>query len=271
MLYAFYAPSFDGSVTLRGLGPGVWKIRDYVNGTELGSVDAAKPTLKVSFKENLLIEAVLSSAIERPLARAARLPSRLIGRDGFALASAWEEAPALFFAHDWRGRPLTGTQSTRVQLLHADGALHLRFSSRYNALTTYEREVSATDIWPLWERDVVEVFLQAPQDAGTDRYREVEVSPNGLVMDLEVRGQGRKRFIGESRARTSVDEGHRVWTAEVVVPMPRNAQSLDGWRINLFRVEGNKESRQFSAWNPTGSEKPNFHVPDAFGQLRLEA
>lgn len=155
--------------------------------------------------------------------------------------------------------------------MHAEGALHLRFSSRYNALTTHEREMSATAIWPMWERDVVEVFLQAPQDAGTDRYREVEVAPNGMVMDLEVRGAGRRRFIGESRARTAVDEVHRMWTAELVVPMPRGAQPLDGWRINLFRIEGNKENRQFSAWNPTGSEKPNFHVPDAFGQLRLEA
>ena len=271
MHYAFYAPAWNGPVTLRGLGPGTWKLRDYVNGVELGRVDAAKPTLRVDFKEHLLIEAVLETAVDRPLARASRLPSRLIGRDGFALASAWEEAPALFFAHDWRGRPLTGTQSTRVQLMHAEGALHLRFSSRYNALTTHEREMSATAIWPMWERDVVEVFLQAPQDAGTDRYREVEVAPNGMVMDLEVRGAGRRRFVGESRARTAVNEVHRMWTAELVVPMPRGGQPLDGWRINLFRIEGNKEKRQFSAWNPTGSEKPNFHVPDAFGQLRLEA
>ena len=177
----------------------------------------------------------------------------------------------MFFAHDWRGRPLTGTQSTRVQLMHADGALHLRFSSRYNALSTFDREPSSTEIWPLWQCDVVEVFLQAPQDAGSDRYREVEVSPNGLVMDLEVRGAGRRRFVGESRARTAVDAVHRIWTAELVVPMPRGRQPLDGWRINLFRIEGNKETRQFSAWNPTGSEKPNFHVPASFGQLRLEA
>ncbi|MBB3282812.1 alpha-galactosidase [Mitsuaria sp. BK037] len=271
MHYAFYAPSFDGTVTLRGLGPGTWRVRDYVNGVDLGRVDAARPTLKAAFREHLLIEAVLETAVERPLARAARLPSRLIGRDGFALASAWEDAPAMFFAHDWRGRPLAGTQSTRVQLMHADGALHLRFSSRYNALSTFDRELSSTEIWPLWQRDVVEVFLQAPQDAGSDRYREVEVSPNGLVMDLEVRGAGRRRLVGESRARTAVDAVHRIWTAELVVPMQRGPQPLDGWCINLFRIEGNKETRQFSAWNPTGSEKPNFHVPAAFGQLRLEA
>ncbi|OWQ87551.1 hypothetical protein CDN99_18310 [Roseateles aquatilis] len=268
--YAFYAPSWDGPVTLRGLTPGVWRIRDYVNGVDLGRVDAARPTLPVRFKEHLLIEAVLESASGLPLARATRLPPRLLGRDGFPLASAWEDAPSSFFAHDWRGQPLAGTQSTRVQLMHGDGALFLRFNSRYNAITTYEREVSSTAIWPLWERDVVEVFLQAPQDAGTDRYREVEVSPNGLVMDLEVRGQGRKRFVGESKARTAIDATHRMWTAELVVPMARQAQALDGWRINLFRIEGEQASRQFSAWSPTNSAVANFHVPAAFGHLRLE-
>lgn len=281
MHYAFYAPTWDGPVTLRGLGPGVWRIRDYVNGRDLGRVDAAKPTLALSFREHLLIEAVLEGALERPLARAARLPSRLLGRDGFPLASAWEDAPASFFAHDWRGRPLAGTQSTRVLLLHGEGALYLRFNSRYNAISIHEREPSATAIWPLWERDVVEVFLQAPQDVGSDRYREIEVAPNGLVMDLEVQGRGRKRLINACKARASIDEPHRMWTAELVLPMPslgsmgsvaaRRAGALDGWRIGLFRIEGSGAQRQFSAWSPTGTPAANFHVPAAFGHLHLES
>ncbi|MBO9689120.1 MAG: alpha-galactosidase [Mitsuaria chitosanitabida] len=271
MHYAFYAPSWDGAVTLRGLGPGVWRIRDYVNGVDLGRVDAAKPMLKVAFKEHLLIEAVLEGTSPLPMARVARLPTRLRGRDRFPLASAWEDAPSIFFAHDWRGQPLRGTQSTRVQMLHGDGMLHLRFLSRYNALHVYDREVSPTAIWPLWERDVVEVFLQAPQDVGTRRYREIEVSPNGFVMDLEVDGQGRKRLIDACQARVSRDERHRMWTAELSIPLPalasKRREALEGWRINLFRIEGNKETRQFSSWSPTNTPVANFHVPEAFGHL----
>ncbi|UXH77580.1 alpha-galactosidase [Roseateles amylovorans] len=279
MHYAFYAPSWDGPVTLRGLGPGTWRLRDYVNGVDLGRVDAARPTVALRFKEHLLIEAVLEGTAERPLARATRVPARLIGRDGFPLASAWEEAPASFFAHDWRGQPLTGTQSTRVQMLHADGVLHLRFNSRYNALTTHEREGSSTAIWPLWERDVVEVFIQSPDDAGTDRYREIEVAPNGLVMDIDIRGSQRQRLVGASKARTTVDAQHRMWTAELSVPLPAAASTraatrrggvLEGWRINLFRIEGSGAQRQYSAWSPTGTPTADFHVPQAFGQLRLE-
>lgn len=272
MHYAFYAPAFDGTVSLRGLGPGVWRIRDYVNGVDLGRVDAAKPTLKVAFKEHLLIEAVLETPSTLPMLRARHKPAwAYVFRDGFVSPSAWDEAESVFFAHDWRGQPLKGTQSTRVQVLHSPGRLHLRFLNRYNAINVYDREVSSTAIWPLWERDVVEVFLQAPQDVGTRRYREIEVSPNGFVMDLEVDGQGRKRLIDACQARVTRDERQRLWTAELSIPVPalaaKRREALEGWRINLFRIEGNKETRQFSSWSPTNTPVANFHVPEAFGYL----
>jgi hypothetical protein len=42
----------------------------------------------------------------------------------------------------------------------------------------------------------------------------------------------------------------------------------DTWRINLYRIERNRENRddaEFSSWNPTNS--PSFHVPDKFGKI----
>jgi hypothetical protein len=38
----------------------------------------------------------------------------------------------------------------------------------------------------------------------------------------------------------------------------------------LYRLEGAKP-RQYLAWSPTRTPKPDFHVPDAFGWLLLEA
>jgi len=53
--YAFFADSWNGPVTLRGLGAGDWVIEDYVEGRTLGTVNAGRPTLDVAFKSNLLI------------------------------------------------------------------------------------------------------------------------------------------------------------------------------------------------------------------------
>jgi alpha-galactosidase len=60
--YAFYAPQWSGPVTLRGLGPGRWRVRDYVNDRVLGVVSAAQAQLHVSFSGSLLVEARAQAA-----------------------------------------------------------------------------------------------------------------------------------------------------------------------------------------------------------------
>ena len=58
LYYAFYAPNYDGTVTLRGLSPLTrYRITDYVNNRELGSVEGPNGTLKAAFSHSLLIVA----------------------------------------------------------------------------------------------------------------------------------------------------------------------------------------------------------------------
>ncbi len=57
MYYAFYADSYSGPVELRGLSEGQYKVRDYVNSKDLGTVEGPTGRLEVSFEHNLLIEA----------------------------------------------------------------------------------------------------------------------------------------------------------------------------------------------------------------------
>jgi alpha-galactosidase len=56
--YAFYAPHWRGPVDLRGLAPGTYRLRDYVNGRELGEVSAGRNRIEVEFSQSLLLEAV---------------------------------------------------------------------------------------------------------------------------------------------------------------------------------------------------------------------
>jgi len=42
---------------LRGLQPGKYRVRDYVNNQDLGEIDASSPTMNVAFKGSLLVEA----------------------------------------------------------------------------------------------------------------------------------------------------------------------------------------------------------------------
>jgi alpha-galactosidase len=63
--YAFYARDFTGTVPLRGLAAGRYRLRDYVNDRDYGEVSGADarvsgadPQLKIAFQGSLLIEAI---------------------------------------------------------------------------------------------------------------------------------------------------------------------------------------------------------------------
>lgn len=58
MYYAFYADDFQGEVQLRGLKNGVYRVIDYENQKEFGSVTGPNASLAIEFSDHLLLEAV---------------------------------------------------------------------------------------------------------------------------------------------------------------------------------------------------------------------
>lgn len=58
LYYAFYAPEWDGQVELRGLGAGRYRLTDYFNGTDLGTVTGDAARIPARFQKFLLIEAI---------------------------------------------------------------------------------------------------------------------------------------------------------------------------------------------------------------------
>jgi alpha-galactosidase len=58
LYYGFFAPEFDGTVTLRGLADGVsYTITDYIEDKDLGQVKGPDGKLNISFKQSLLLKA----------------------------------------------------------------------------------------------------------------------------------------------------------------------------------------------------------------------
>jgi len=59
MYYAFFmgeGQSWEGTLELRGLEEGKYRVVDYVDGKDLGAVDAASPKLQTKFTEHLLLQ-----------------------------------------------------------------------------------------------------------------------------------------------------------------------------------------------------------------------
>jgi alpha-galactosidase len=213
----------------------------------------------------------ISSARETEAAIAVRFTGQLDG-EGFPALTAWEKAPAIRFDHDWQGKNADPERETQVQLLWTSDTLYLKFLARYRSITVFGDAEPDGRRDKLWERDVAEVFLQPPE-SGARQYKEIEVSPNGLWIDLEIAPGEKHDLQSGLRRRVKADEQNKTWTAELALPMKSLTTQFDPaktWRVNFFRVEGASEPRFYSAWRPTGTPAPNFHVPDCFDRLVFE-
>jgi hypothetical protein len=123
---------------------------------------------------------------------------------------------------------------------------------------------------PLWREDVVEAFLAAGDGAV---YYELEVNPLGTTFDARIESPDGVR----ATMRTDL-----AWTCEGLFAAVRRAggradfvlripfASLNGRpaRANFFRVDRSRAyGDEYSAWNPTMKNPPDFHVVAAFGSL----
>jgi alpha-galactosidase len=189
--------------------------------------------------------------------------------EGFPKSSAWELANALRFDSDWQGKNADPERETEVRLLWTADTLYLRFRAKYRTITIFEDAEPNGRRDQLWDRDVAEVFLQ-PDPSNPRRYKEFEVSPNGFWIDLDIAPGEKHDLKSGLRRRVIVNEASKTWIAELAIPMNCLVERFDpgaAWHVNFYRVEGATETRFYSAWRPTGTAVPNFHLPEAFGQL----
>ena len=202
---------------------------------------------------------------------AARL-LRPLGANGFPVEEEWSRASPIRFSHDWRGRNEDSQRQTEVQVLWSERELYLRFRCRYRRVYVFSDASPGGRRDALWDRDVAEVFLQCDH-FGEKYYKEFEVSPNGQWLDLNITPRGLEHITSGMRSLVTVDEPDNEWTAYLAIPM--SAVSLQfnpsqPWRVNFFRCEGTDPERFYSAWQPTFTPVPNFHVPEKFGVLRFQ-
>ena len=202
----------------------------------------------------------------------------------------WERAQPIRFSSDWQGKNRDPALQTEVRVLWSPEALYLRFVCRYRELFVFQDSDPNGRRGHLWGRDVAEAFLQPPdrgpllhrtgEGAGpsdTEKisrfYKEFEVAPNGMWIDLDVSPAGLADLKSGLTRSVHVDEEKQVWAAELAIPMKSLTHRFDpaqSWRANFYRVEGKVEPRRYLAWQSTGTPQPNFHVPERFGVLRFE-
>jgi hypothetical protein len=174
---------------------------------------------------------------------------------------------------DWRGEP--AGPETSVRAVWTPEAIHFAFDCAYEALNVDPGSPPDVEHPALYRFDAVEVFLDhTPRSRAT--YREYELGPAGHFMDIDVdrrrRPRGDVEWSSGLTLAARVDEETKRFTIEASIPaqaLGRPTLRPAEYKLALYRVSGRSQSRVHQARFPTYTERPNFHVPERFGWIRL--
>ena len=195
--------------------------------------------------------------------------------------AAWRQAPAVsdFHFNWWKQGE---KEPTVAKLLWDDDNLYVGFYCR-------DKHISGEVVQrhgPVSRDDCVEAFI-SPNVAKPRNYYGFEINVLGTMLNFiradwykgpfntEPEGvRYRTSFHGLPVKHDSPEDDH--WILELAIPFKNfekdapNTPPRDGdtWRLNLNRA-GGKTNAQYSTWSPVSTEKPNFHVPEAFGTVRF--
>jgi hypothetical protein len=190
-------------------------------------------------------------------------------------AKPWEGVTGVFAENSQRRKPVPGHR-TEIRSRWTDRNLYFLFVCPYEELYLKPNPSTTTETNELWNWDVAEVFV------GTDfrnirQYQEFQVSPQGEWVDLDIdrdKPKPEEGWVWNSgfQVKARIDEANKIWYGEMKIPIekidkrpPRDGLEM---RVNLYRIQGPPEKRKNVAWQPTDSN--TYHVPEAFGRLRLK-
>ncbi len=249
---------------------------DVIHGVKVTGFDAWRKWSRVAhFRAFPKFEVGDSKSAELPwVARAlkAKRTKKPPVLDGRLDDDVWEAAARIELTTDWGGSP--AGPETVARLAWDRDSLYLAFDCAFESLSAPEGPPSE-EHRKLYRYEVVELFVD-PTPKSRHTYLEIELGPKGHYLDISVNRKKRPRgdVAWESGVtyKAAIDSQRKRYVIEARIPAAAfgsKTLSPGDWRIGLYRISGTKPDRIYQARFPTRTKKPNFHVPDAFGWLRL--
>lgn len=158
--------------------------------------------------------------------------------------------------------------AAKGQLFLSPGGLHVRLSA---AEPDPVREVTV-DNGSVWEDSCLELFIMP--DSRNGIYYNFECNANGaMLVGKGISRKGRERldpkegFSSRFSIRTGIDD--HGWSVSYVIPR-EILGDIFAPRMNLYKCLEKDPSRiHFLCWNEIEAEKPDFHRPEAFGEIEI--
>ncbi|MEE2659163.1 MAG: carbohydrate-binding family 9-like protein [Candidatus Latescibacterota bacterium] len=210
-----------------------------------------------------------------------------ISIDGLADEADWRVAGAVELVVPWRHDVEEPIQQTTVRMLWSATELYIV----YKCVDPFIRAEIVEHDGATYLEDTVEIFA-TPNPDDVWKYYGYEMNVRGTLLDYITFWRDGKRLSGGRgwqsegvRIATTIDgtlnddsDRDRGWILEIAIPFD-NFRHLGGtipprpgdrWRLNLNRCAG-KVAGQYAMWSDSGTEQPQFHVPERFGIARFSA
>lgn len=157
-------------------------------------------------------------------------------------------------AHNWDGVALTqqDTASIEVQWLQ-NGDLRIELDAPF--ANDPNPNCAKTACWDLWDFEVVELFLVGAGEPAP--YTEIEISPWGNHLVLQLLGTRNTIAKGLPLHIVSLDRGETRWNAQAVIS--KKLLPKGELKVNAYRVSGVEPNRHYHVMTAMLGSEPDFH------------
>jgi alpha-galactosidase len=187
----------------------------------------------------------------------------------------WHRSEPVYLTKLWSNEEVDKCRQVEVRLFWSKEAVFIRFdANQTEPLVINDTIDKSRKAIGLWEKDVCEIFI-APNADEPEKYFEFEVAPTGEYLDLAIVWSPEKRetdwqYQSNMRVATKTLKDKIILAMEIpLAAFGKIPQAGDIWLGNMFRCIGKGETRGYLAWQPTFTEVPNFHIPQAFGKIEF--
>lgn len=161
-----------------------------------------------------------------------------------------------------------------LHIAHTADALLLQYDVEEDNV----KAVCVSSNGPVWEDSCVEFFVKTP---GSPFYFNFETNCIGTGLASKRLSRESCRHFSpvmmeqvkrkSSLPHTQIDTGKGKWTLELTVPFKLLdcGERPEKLLANFYKCGDKTAQTHFVAWAPIDNPKPNFHLPEFFGQLTL--
>jgi hypothetical protein len=190
-------------------------------------------------------------------------------------SDTWAQAPRITIDRNYLGESIPGPP-TEVRSRWTKEHLYLLYICPYDELNLKPDPDRSAETPRLWNWDVAEAFVGSDFEK-IGRYKEFQVSPQGEWVDLDIdrenpKGQAGGKWNSGFTVAARIDPQAKIWYGVMRIPFSaidtRSPEKGHELRAGLYRIAGVGAAKKHYAWQPTG--QTSFHVPQAFGIIRLE-